>query len=246
MYKVKKTLFVSMMTFCSIIQGAPPFPPGDLGGSGVFDFAPNNVTSISKNSYSTGTSNLYFRCGNIACHSNNRSSNDHKLCSLYCGLPLPVDSLIGTAKYDYFEEKLPQDSKGIYTICTPNNAARYVGSTNDLNSRLCEHYNNGVLVPGDKIEAIIFKKDARQKDVLDLERFLIQKLAPILNKHKGTPGRPWEAEQVSKLQAFAAHNKHLLTPYGLEITTILLEGKKIQKENYKMGRSLLRIMRLFR
>lgn len=151
----------------------------------------------------------------------------------------------GKARYDYFKQTLPEGSRGIYVIYSSNGAAKYIGSAIDINKRLCSHHRNGILIQGDIIHATIFRPTVRQKDVLNYERKLIKEYNPVLNKHTGTPGRPWQSEQLAKLSTFLKHNKNLLTPQGETAVLAICKGINL-KENYNLRRGLLRVMRLFR
>jgi hypothetical protein len=155
------------------------------------------------------------------------------------------NGVVGVASYDFYTEYLPRGSKGIYEITASKergNHIKYIGSAKDINSRLLSHHKSKLLVPGDRIKAIIFDSSIRQTEILNYEKALIERLSPPLNKHSGAPGRPWQCEQFSKLHVFLKHNEPLLTPQGKEQIKRILEGK----ENVKIRRSLLRIMRMFR
>ncbi len=174
--------------------------------------------------------------------------------------------VFGLSYYDYFTEALPPGSRGIYTICEPNNrnkhrssaadinrrllsrhkdGIKYIGSAADINYRLSAHHKNGVLEMGDMIWAIVFHADVRQREILNYEKTLIERLKPSLNKHTGAPGRPWRSEQISKLQTFYEHNHPLLTLDAHKELRKLLNGN-VTRENYKLAQSLFKVMRLFR
>lgn len=164
------------------------------------------------------------------------------MCSIYAN-DFP-DGVIGIADFDFFKERLPSGSKGIYQIYTLHGGEylmKYLGSAKDINLRLFYHYKSNVLVPGDKVSAILFDADVRQKEILKYEKTLIERHAPPLNKHAGAPGRPWRCEQNSKLDFFLKHNEPFLTPEGKVQIQKILSGK-----NVKLGRSLLRIMMVFK
>lgn len=160
------------------------------------------------------------------------------------GANLPK-GVVGTAIYDFFTEHLPSASKGIYQIYSLRGQIKYIGSTQNINKRLLLHHKNGILVLGDIVNAIIFHPSVRQREILDYEKALIEKFKPILNKHTGAPGRPWQAEQISKLHTFYEHNETLLTTEGQKEIRRILEGKDSEK-NRKLKRSLFRIMGIFR
>lgn len=149
----------------------------------------------------------------------------------------------GFACFDFFTEKLPQKTKGIYKIYDRNDEINYIGSALDINQRLTVHAKNGILNHTNRVHAIIFESKTRQKEILNYEKFLINKLSPRLNKTNSAPGRPWRSEQLSKLQAFSVHNKHLLTDEGAMIIADLLNGKCLS-ENRKIAKSIFRLMRL--
>lgn len=151
----------------------------------------------------------------------------------------------GTVYFDYFKERLPPGSRGIYNILTPNNEIKYIGSSCDIDKRLSDHYKKGILAPGDVVWGVIFNDKTRQKKILDYERTLIKKFAPPLNKHTGAPGRSWRSEQLLKLQSFSQYNWDLLHPEGQTIISNILKGQKVC-EHKKIERSLLSVMRLFR
>jgi len=150
----------------------------------------------------------------------------------------------GVSCFDFSKEQLPPMSRGIYKICELNNEINYIGSALDINQRLTTHTKNGILRPSNIVHAIIFHSTTRQKEILDYERLLINKFMPSLNRTNGAPGRPWRSEQLSKLQAFSEHNKHLLTDESQIVIGDLLNGKCLY-ENRKIAKSLFRIMRLF-
>lgn len=155
------------------------------------------------------------------------------------------DGVIGVADFDFFKERLPSGSKGIYQIFSLHKGVRYMkylGSAREVNSRLECHRNKKVLVPGDEVRAILFRASTRQKVILEYEKELIKIYSPPLNKHPGAPGRPWQCEQISKLDFFLKHNEPFLTPEGKVLIQKILSGK----ENVKLRRSLLRIMRVFK
>lgn len=155
------------------------------------------------------------------------------------------DGAIGVADFDFFKERLPSGSKGIYQIYTLHEGERfmkYLGSAKDINLRLFCHCKSNVLVPGDKVSAILFDASVRQKEILRYEKKLIKLHSPPLNKHTGAPGRPWQCEQIAKLDFFLKHNEPFLTPEGKIQIQNILSGK----ENVNLRRSLLRTMRVFK
>lgn len=172
--------------------------------------------------------------------------------------------VFGLSYYNYSTETLPQGCRGIYAICEPKNrntgsfldmnrrvlshhkeGIKYVGSAADINKRLSSHHKNGILKKGDMIWAIVFHANARQREILNYEKELIERLKPPLNKHSGAPGRPWRSEQLSKLQTFYEHNQILLTFDAHKELRKLLKGN-VTSENYKLAQSLFKVMRLFR
>lgn len=164
------------------------------------------------------------------------------MCSIYAG-DFP-DGVIGVANYDYFKERLPSGSKGIYQIYSLHDGEylmKYLGSAKDIDSRLSCHCKNNILVPGDKVSAILFDAAARQKEILEYEKTLIKRYAPPLNKHAGAPGRPWLCEQNSKLGFFLKHNKAYLRPEGIVQIEKVLSG-----ENAPLRSALLRIAALLK
>jgi hypothetical protein len=166
-----------------------------------------------------------------------------KICvfSHVAALP-PMDS--GIARFDYFTQSLPPESRGIYAIASPDKGIKYIGSSRDIDKRLSYHHKRGVLEPVDTIWALIFHNGVRQETILAYERNLIKKFSPPFNKHTGAPGRSWRSDQISKLQTFYVHNCPLLQPQGKVIISDLLSGK-ILCGNEKMAKNLLRIMGLF-
>lgn len=162
------------------------------------------------------------------------------------GQDLPAD-VVGVSHYDPFTHALPYESKGVYQVFNNIGKLKYVGSSLDINKRLAYHEKNGVLQKGDSVCAFIFYSETRQRTILDFERSLIKSRAPFLNKHAGTPGRPWRSEQVSKLHSFLEHNRNKLTPQGVGLVDALIAKEGASNgHNKKMATSLLRVMRLFR
>lgn len=152
----------------------------------------------------------------------------------------------GVAYYDYFTECLPPQTSGIYKINSlENKEVKYVGSTQDINKRLADHARTGTLTRGDMIEALIFHSKVQQNEILIYEKELIKTLSPRLNKHPGTPGRPWRTDQMHKLQLFFEHNKPFLTPQGQREICNLLNGKSANGE-YQLMRGLCKVLKLFR
>jgi hypothetical protein len=165
------------------------------------------------------------------------------MCSIYAS-DIP-DGVKGIADFDYFKEKLPPNSKGIYLIYILINgqpSVKYLGSAKDINSRLDCHAKNNVLVPDDKVKAIIFEASTGQNVIREHEKSLINLHAPPLNKHVGAPGRPWQCEQFFKLASFMKHNNASLTSEGKVVIQNILLGKK----NVKLRGPLLKLMRLFK
>lgn len=153
----------------------------------------------------------------------------------------------GVAIYDYFKEELPPGTRGVYEIFPKNeDRAKYIGSSSsNINWRLADHYKKERLVPGDRIKATIFDANARQREILNYEKALIEKLKPNLNKHAGAPGRPLHSEQQSKLRAFYEHNQPILTEEGKRMITDLLSGK-VSCTTEKMQKALYTLMRIVR
>ncbi len=156
--------------------------------------------------------------------------------------PPPIDA--GIARFNYFTQSLPPESRGIYAITSKNQGIKYIGSSRDIDKRLSYHHKRGILEPADIVLALVFHNGVRQETVLDYERRLIKTFSPSLNKHTGAPGRAWRSDQMSKLETFSAHNWHLLQPQGKLIISNLLSRKTLC-ENHKMSTALLRIMGLF-
>lgn len=163
--------------------------------------------------------------------------------SMYAAVFPP--GVTGIAYYDYFKEDLPPKSRGVYKIFSRNTEIKYIGSAEDINKRLSAHCTSGIIQRGDTIQAIIFNDRVRQIEILNYEKFLITVCMPRRNKIVGAPARPWRSEQVLKLHNFYENNLHRLTPKGDLLLCRILTGQKIY-ENKRMGKSLFRVMRLFR
>lgn len=159
-------------------------------------------------------------------------------------LPLMKRDIVSMTRYDPFSEFLPKNH-GVYTIFSHDGVVKYVGSSNDIHTRMSDHARSGILKQGDTVKVLIFSKNARQKKLLNYEKTEIKRLEPLYNKHPGTPGKSWHEENVAKLGIFYKINKNNMEINSRKIIQMFLDdgNKKGCKDVIK---NFLRIMKHFK
>ena len=155
------------------------------------------------------------------------------------------EGIIGVTRYDPFSEYLPENH-GVYKILSRYGTVKYIGSSNNIHSRMTNHVRSGVLKKGNMVEAVIFSKDTRQKKIFDYERGQIKKLNPLYNKHTGTPGKSWNNENVHKLGEFYKINKNSMEGSSRKIVLTFLHDRKKTCQNFNVIQSFLRVMKHFK
>lgn len=155
------------------------------------------------------------------------------------------NSVSGVAQYDPFDEYLPQN-KGVYRILNRNGVVKYIGSSNNIHKRMISHRQSGVLLKGDRVTAIIFHQNTKQKTILNYERKEIKKFNPIKNISSGAHGRGWDSERAFKLQHFYLFSSNKILVEYRRVLKKFLCGKEIPSADRKVVQVFLKTMKYFK